>query len=74
MGNARRLEDICQGLTLLVGQGEVMGSLTNTNNAQRINGLVEDIHEALMGYHVCTATYLFFTMSNIHARLHCNGI
>ena len=30
-----------------------MGFVTNTENAQRINGLVEDIHEVMMNYQVC---------------------
>ena len=53
MGIGRKLEDIHQGLTLLEGQWGVTGFLTNTENAQEINGLVEDLHEAMMDYQVC---------------------
>jgi hypothetical protein len=74
MGVARKLEDIHQSLTLPAEQGKVMGFLTNTENAQRINGLVEDIREALMDYQVCVLNYSFSTMSDICARLHCNKI
>ena len=71
---ARDLGDICQSLTLLTEQGKVVEFLTNTENAQKINGLVEDIHEALMDYQVCIFNYSFSTMSNLHTRLHCNKI
>jgi len=56
MGTTRKLETICQGLTLPADQGKVKRFLDNTENAQRINSLVEDVHEALMGYQVCMAT------------------
>jgi hypothetical protein len=55
----RKLEDAHQGLTQLAGQGMAVGFLTNTENAQRINGLVEDIHEVMMDYQVCTLNCLF---------------
>ena len=71
---ARKLNDICQSLTLPTEQGEVVEFLTNAENAQKINGLVEDIHEALMDYQVCILNYLSPTMSDLHARLHCNRI
>ena len=69
----RKLEDICQNLTLLEGQGEVVELLTNTENAQRVNGLVEDIHEALMGYQVCILHCPFFSMSDLHSDFITTG-
>jgi len=54
MGVARKLEDIGQSLNPQAGQGEVMEFLTNAQNVEKINNLVEDIHEALMEYQVCT--------------------
>lgn len=72
MGVTRKLENICQGLTLPAGQGEVMSFLANTENAQRINSLVEDIHEALMDYQVCMKNNSFSARSKIHARPHWN--
>ena len=71
---ARKLEDISQSLTLPEDEGKVVEFLTNTENAQRVNGLVEDIHEALMDYQVCKLNYSFFTMYDLHARHHCNKI
>jgi hypothetical protein len=59
MGIVRKLEDIHQDLTQLAGQGKTMGFLTNTENAQKINGLVEDIREVMMEYQVCMSNYIF---------------
>ena len=53
VGVSRKLEDICQSLTLLAEQGEVVQFLTNTERVQKINGLVENIQEALMDYQAC---------------------
>jgi len=36
-----------------------MEFLTNTKNVQRINDLVEDIHEALVDYQVCHSNVHF---------------
>jgi len=55
MGIARKLEEVHQELALLAGQGEVVGFLTNTKNAQRINDLVEDIRQVMMDYQVCAS-------------------
>lgn len=57
MGIARKLEDVHQSLNPLVQQGETTGFLTNAENAQRINNLVEDIREALINYQVCLLSY-----------------
>ena len=74
LGVTRKLENICQGLILPAEQGEVTRFLAITENAQRINSVVEDIHEGLMEYQVCMANYSFSTMSYLCARLHCNKI
>ena len=71
---ARRLEDICLGLAQLMEGGEVVESLTNTENVQRINGLVEDIHEALMEYQVCILSHTFSITSDLYVRPHYNRI
>ena len=54
------MEDVGQELALLAGQGKATGFLANTENAQRINGLVEDIREVMMDYQVCASNALFF--------------
>lgn len=47
----RKLDDIHRSLP--ESQGNIMEFLTNAENAQKINGLVGDIHEALIDYQVC---------------------
>ena len=59
MGITRKLEDVHRDLTLLAGQGMAVGFLTNTENADRINGLVEDIREVMMDYQVRSSSYSF---------------
>ena len=71
---ARKLDDACQSLTLPSEQGRVLEFLTNAENAQRINGLVDDVCEALMAYQVCMSSYLSYTMSDVCVRLHYNKI
>jgi len=70
----RKLENIHQSLTLPVEQGDVMRFLANTENAQRVNSMVEDIHQVLMEYQVCMANCSFYTMSDFCARLLYNKI
>ena len=74
MGVARKLQSINQDLTLLAGQGKAVGFLTNTENAQKINGLVEDIHEAMIDYQVCRSSCLHALYLSFLPRLHCNKI
>ena len=74
VGVARKLEDISHSLTLPEEQGKVVEFLTNTGNAQRINDMVEGVHEALMNYQVCKLDYTFSTMTHLHARHYCNRI
>jgi hypothetical protein len=57
MGIARKLEDVNQDLARLAEQGKTVGFLTNTENAQRINDLAEDIREVMLDYQVCTPNY-----------------
>ena len=72
MGIARKLEDVHQELALLAGQGKVVGFLVNTENAQRINDLVEDIRQVMMDYQVCASNNPFLSCLMNCARLHCN--
>ena len=61
---ARKLEHICQGLTLPAEEGKAVEFLTNTENAQKINGLVEDTHEALIDYQVWILNQSFLLCLN----------
>ena len=74
MGIARKLEGICQSLTLPMEERQVLEFLTNTENAWKINDLVEDVCEVLMEYQVCVSNYLSCTLSEVCVRLHCNKI
>ena len=70
---ARKLEDICQSLTLPRDQGDVVGFLANPKNRQGVSGLIEDVHEALMVYQVCQPncsryTCLIFMLDFIATR------
>ena len=56
----RNLEEIHQRLDLLAGQGETAGLLANAENAQKINGLVEDIRQVVVDYQVRPLTVLFY--------------
>ena len=49
---SRKLEEIHQELDLLAGQGKTAGFLANTENTQKINGLVEDIRQVIVDYQV----------------------
>ena len=65
LGIARKLEDLCQSLTLPTEHGKALEFLTNTENAQKINGLVEDIYEVFMGYQVHILNYSVSAMSDL---------
>ena len=67
---SRKLEDVHRGLTLPLEQEKIVEFLTNTENARRINGLVEDIHEALMDYQVCMLNCLCYPMPDVCTRPH----
>ena len=57
----RKLEKICQGLTLPAEQGEATRFLANTENAERVNDLVDEIYEGFMEYQVCMAIAHFLS-------------
>ena len=46
-------------------QEDVIRYLVNPENVQRLNGLVEDLHEALMEYQVCISTHYLPTKSDL---------
>ena len=57
MGIDRKLEDVRRDLTLLAEQGKITGFLTNVENERRIDGLVEDIRDAMMDHRVRPQSY-----------------
>ena len=56
----RKLEDVHQELVLLGEQGKTKGFFTNVENAEKLVGLVEDVHGAMMDYQVCALNNLPF--------------
>ena len=64
---SRKLEEIFQELDLLAGQGKTAGFLANSETAQRISGLVEDVRQAMMDYQVCASTrsFLLLCLTNV---------
>ena len=59
-------------MNLIAIQEELMGFLEDPENAQRLNGLVEDIRCAFMDYQVCTPHRLTLNTSDIFLRLRCS--
>ena len=55
-GIGRKLEAIGQSMESVTTQEDLVDFLNNPENAQRVNGLVEDVRDALMGYQVRTQT------------------
>ena len=51
---ARRLKEAGQALDSITTREDLAGLLNATGNAQKLNDLVEDLRDALMGYQVCT--------------------
>ena len=49
----RKLENVLQELKPLAEQGNVEGFFNNPKNADKLSGLVRDIHDAIMAYQVC---------------------
>jgi len=53
MGISRKLEGVRRDLTLLAEQGRVEGFFNNIQNVDKLDGMVEDIRDAMMEYQVC---------------------
>ena len=51
----RRLKGASQTLALLGKQGKVKGFFNNVVNADKLNGVVEDIRDAMIDYQVCAS-------------------
>jgi len=66
MGISRKLEDVRQNLDPMTTQKNIAQFLSNTENSQKLNDLVDDIHEAVIDYQVRTFKGLALSVSNIH--------
>jgi hypothetical protein len=60
----RKLQEIGQILGSITNQNDLTQFLNNMENAQRLDSLVGDIRDALMGYQVCTPKPLLLITSN----------
>jgi len=60
----------------LAEQGNVEGFFSNPKNADKLNGLVGDVYEAVMAYQVCDQNKPITAVSNLDMlfRLHYNKI
>ena len=54
MGITRKLEGVRQALDMIAAQKNIVQFLSNGDNAQKLNDLVDDIREAVMDYQVRT--------------------
>ena len=71
----RKLEGVSQALDLVAAQKNITQFLSNAENAQKLNDLVDDIREAVMDYQVCTESRgVVPVVSNIRFRLRCTGV
>ena len=59
----RKLEDVHEELVRLGEQGKTKGFFTNVENAEKLVGLVEDVHGAMMDYQVRVLNDLPFLSS-----------
>jgi len=62
---SRKLKGVHQALDPMTTQGDIAQFLSNTENAQKLNDLVDDIREAVMDYQVRTSEGLALSVSNV---------
>ena len=74
MGITRKLGDVRQSLEPMTTQKDIAQFLNNTENAQKLNDLVDDIREAVMDYQVRILRGPVLTASETCLRLPYNGI
>lgn len=70
----RKLEKVDQALGLMTTQGGTVQFLNNAENAKKLNGLVDDVREAVMDYQVRASRGLVLDPSNSCLRFPCSGI
>ena len=61
----RKLEGVREVLDPIAAQKNIVQFLSNAENAQKLNGLVDDIREAVMDYQVRTSKGPSSTASNV---------
>ena len=65
----RKLQDVRRDLAPLEAQGKIEGFFTNTENAGKLGGLVEDIRDAMMEYQVSVHKSAISNTSDTRIRL-----
>jgi len=70
----RKLKEIDQDMILMTTQKDLAHFLKNPENAQKVNGLVEDTRYALIDYQVRAPKLLTRIVSNAHYRHRYNWI
>ena len=65
MVSTRKLKEIGQALDSITAQKDLTQFLNDMENAQKLNGLVGDIHDTLMDYQVFISQPLALIASNI---------
>ena len=61
MGVSRELEEIGRAMNSMTTEDDLADFLNNPENAQRLNGLVEDVRYALMDYQVRIPKHSFLS-------------
>jgi len=74
VGATRELERALKALAPITSQKDIAQFLNNADNAQKLNNLVDDIHEAVIEYQVCTPNALALVAPNVCLRPPCNKI
>jgi len=69
MGTTRNVESIRQALDPMATQNDIAQFLSNTENAQKLNDLVDDIREAVIDYQVRASEGLVLGLSNTRTDL-----
>jgi len=74
VGATRKFEGALKALVPITSQKDIAQFLNNAENAQKLNNLVDDIHEAVIEYQVCTPKALALIAPNVCLRPPCNKI
>ena len=66
------MKEIGQAVDSMTARDDLENFLKKPENAQKLNGLVEDMRYALIEYQVCIPNRLALNVFNIFLRLRCN--
>ena len=66
---SRKLEEVIREMNSITTQFDLVDFLNDPDNAQRVDGLVEDVRYALMDYQVCAPERLALLTTNAWLRL-----